>query len=212
MQLFLTSSVHAVAHDIAKRVDLSKHDKLVFITTGAEPVEGDMTWFKNDKQSLVDAGFSATDYTITDKTAEDVESKLSKYDYIYMSGGDTPYLLEKSKKSGFIPIIQDFIRKQNKIYIGTSAGSIITGPVVPEYLFEDGEISEPEQRKGYGFVNFTVVPHWGREDFKDRYLNRRLKMVYRTEQNPLVILTDNQYVYVQDDCCKIIDVTEEIDN
>ncbi|MBI2644782.1 hypothetical protein HYW94_01210 [Candidatus Uhrbacteria bacterium] len=54
MELFLTSSVHAVAHDIAKKVDLSKASKLVFIDTAAEPKEGDMTWLKNDRQALVD--------------------------------------------------------------------------------------------------------------------------------------------------------------
>jgi len=37
MKLYLTSSVHAVAHDIAKKEDLVKDNKLVFITTPAEP-------------------------------------------------------------------------------------------------------------------------------------------------------------------------------
>ena len=51
-RLFLTSSVHAVAHDIAKKVDLSKGNKLVFIVTAADIEEGDKTWLKNDRQAL----------------------------------------------------------------------------------------------------------------------------------------------------------------
>lgn len=207
MELFLTSSVHAVAHDIAKKVDLSKASKLVFIDTAVEPKEEreDLEWLKKDKQALIDAGFVVSDYTITGKTKDQLEGDLNDFDYIYMSGGNTAYLLEQSQKSGFIPVINDFIRKKNKIYIGTSAGSIIAGPRLPDY-FSDEE-AELENKNGYGFVNFTLVPHWGSEDFKERYLGERLKIVYKEDQVPLILLTDNQYVHIKDDQMRIVDVS-----
>jgi hypothetical protein len=59
--LFLTSSVNAVARDIARRVNLSKGKRLVFIDTAAEPETDDKTWLKNDRQALVDAGFEVKD-------------------------------------------------------------------------------------------------------------------------------------------------------
>jgi dipeptidase E len=207
MELFLTSSVHAVAHDIAKKVDLSKASKLVFIDTAVEPKEEreDLEWLKKDKQALIDAGFVVSDYTITGKTKDQLEGDLNDFDYIYMSGGNTAYLLEQSQKSGFIPVINDFIRKKNKIYIGTSAGSIIAGPRLPDY-FSDEE-AELENKNGYGFVNFTLVPHWGSEDFKERYLGERLKIVYKEDQVPLILLTDNQYIHIKDDQMRIVDVS-----
>ncbi len=70
MKLFLTSSVHAVAHDITKKVNLSKAKKLVFIDTAAEIEEGDKTWLKNDRQALMDAGFEVDDYSITGKSVK----------------------------------------------------------------------------------------------------------------------------------------------
>lgn len=207
MELFLTSSVHAVAHDIAKKVDLSKASKLVFIDTAVEPKEEreDLEWLKKDKQALIDAGFVVSDYTITGKTKDQLEGDLNDFDYIYMSGGNTAYLLEQSQKSGFIPVINDFIRKKNKIYIGTSAGSIIAGPRLPDY-FSDEE-AELENKNGYGFVDFTLVPHWGSEDFKERYLGERLKIVYKEDQVPLILLTDNQYIHIKDDQMRIVDVS-----
>ena len=206
MELFLTSSVHAVAHDIAKRVNLSKANKLVFIDTAAEPKgeREDLEWLKNDRRALVDAGFKVSDYTITGKSKKALEADLAGFDYIYMSGGNTAYLLEKSQKSGFVSVIKDLIKNKGKIYIGTSAGSIIAGPKLPDY-FSD-EDAELENINGYGFVNFTLIPHWGSEDFKERYLGERLKMVYKEDQVPLLLLTDNQYVHVQNDQMKIIDV------
>lgn len=205
MELFLTSSVHAVAHDIAKRVNLSKANKLVFIDTAAEPKgeREDLEWLKNDRQALVDAGFFVSDYTITGKTKSELKADLKEFDYIYMSGGNTAYLLEQSQKSGFASLIKELIQK-DKIYIGTSAGSIIAGPKLPDY-FSD-EKAELKNKNGYGFVNFTLLPHWGSEDFKERYLGERLKIVYKEDQVPLLLLTDNQYVHVKNDQMKIIDV------
>ena len=96
------------------------------------------------------------------------------------------------------------IKKKGKIYIGTSAGSIIAGPRLPDY-FSD-EDADLQNTDGYGFVNFTLVPHWGSEDFKERYLGERLKAVYRDNQVPLLLLTDNQYVHVKDDQMQIVEL------
>lgn len=207
-RLFLTSSVHAVAHDIAKRLDLSFKNKLVFITTAAEPETGDMTWLADDRKALVDAGFKVTDYTITGKTRDQLVKDLANYDFIYLSGGNTLYLLKESHKSGFFTLVRDLIINQGKIYIGTSAGSIITGPKCPDYLLEENETIEIEDEKGYGFVNFTVVPHWGSEYFRDLYLKGRLEIAYKEDQIPLLLLTDTQYVHVQGDRWEIVDVTK----
>ena len=73
-QLFLTSSVHAVANHIAKKIDLSKRNLLVVIDTAAEVKEGDKQWLKNDRKALVDAGFEVIDYTITGKTKKELEN------------------------------------------------------------------------------------------------------------------------------------------
>ena len=127
-ELFLTSSVHAVAHDIAKKVDLHKADKLVFIDTAAEVEEGDKTWLRNDRRALVNAGFAVSDYTITDKSKNQLKIDISRFDYIYLSGGNTSYLLQQSQKSGFISLIKELVQDKGRVYIGTSAGSIIAGP------------------------------------------------------------------------------------
>ena len=207
-ELFLTSSVHAVAHDIARKVDLAKANKLVFIDTATEPKgeREDLEWLQNDRKALVNAGFDVSDYTITGKTKDRLEEDLKKFDFIYLSGGNTAYLLEQSQKSGFISVIKELINEKGKIYIGTSAGSIICGPRLPDYFSREDE--DLENDICYGFVNFTLLPHWGSEDFKERYLGERLKIVYRDNQVPLILLTDNQYIYVQNGKYEIIDVSK----
>ncbi|MFZ2187847.1 MAG: Type 1 glutamine amidotransferase-like domain-containing protein [Candidatus Moraniibacteriota bacterium] len=208
MELFLTSSVHAVARDIAEKVDLTQANRLVFIDTAAEPKgeREDLEWLKNDRQALVDAGFVVSDYTITGKSRSQLEIDLDAFDYLYLSGGNASYLLEQSQKSGFITLIKELVSVKGKIYIGTSAGSIIAGPKLPDY-FREEEVTL-KNRNTYGLVNFTIVPHWGSLDFKEKYLGERMKSVYKEDQVPLVLLTDNQYVHVQNDHMKIIDVKD----
>lgn len=211
-KLFLTSSVYFVAHDLAKKLDLTSKNKLVFITTAAEPETGDMSWLDDDRQALIDVGFYVADYTITDKNYDQLKKDLATFDFIYLSGGNTLYLLKQSNKSGFTKLVKDMVYKDGKTYIGTSAGSIITGPKCPDYLLEDNEVLDIENQKGYGFVNFTIVPHWGSEFFKDLYLKGRLEIAYKSDQVPLLVLTDTQYVYIQDDKCEIVDVKNESQN
>lgn len=205
-EIFLTSSIHAVAHDIATKLDLSNANKLVFIDTASEPKgeREDLEWQKIDRQKLVDAGFVVSDYSITNKSRSELEVDLSSFDYIYLSGGDTFYLLQQSQKSGFVSLIKEFIQEKGKVYIGTSAGSIIAGPKLLEYHQMEGVILE--DRKAYGLVNFTTVPHWGSEDFKDKYLGGRIATTYKEDQVPLILLTDGQYVHVQNGIMEIIDV------
>jgi hypothetical protein len=82
------------------------------------------------------------------------------------------YLLYQSQKTGFITLIRDMITNGGKKFIGSSAGSIIAGPKLPEYQIE---LDDPRDyilsdSTSYGFVNFTILPHWGTESFKERYL------------------------------------------
>lgn len=206
MQLFLTSSIHAVGHDIAKKTDLSKGNKLVFVDTASEAKgeREDLEWQIIDRQVLVDAGFDVSDYTITGKSKSQLEVDLEPFDYIYLSGGSTFYLLEQSQKSGFVSVIRELILEKGKIYIGTSAGSIIAGPKLLDYHGAEGVTLE--DRNTYGLVNFTIVPHWGSEGFKEKYLGGRIKIVYKEDQVPLLLLTDSQYVHVQDGRMEIVDV------
>ncbi len=209
-KLFLTSSISKVAAHVVSNLDVSKEKSLVFITTPVETKDeqSELGWLHDDRQSLVDTGFEVTDYTITGKTSEQLMRELSPFSTIYISGGNTYYLLQKSLESGFIPVIKDLINVQGKIYIGTSAGSIIAGPRCPDYLLEHDEVLKIHNQQGYGLVNFTVLPHWGSDTFKHKYLDTRLAIAYRNDQVPLVLLTDSQYIFVEDETIKIIETTE----
>lgn len=203
--LFLTSSVNFVASDIAARLQINNF-KLLFVLTPTEVKEGDLQWLVDDRNALVKAGFSVTDYTFTGKTRDEIADTLKGYDGIYMSGGNTFYFLQQIQTSNCADVIRDFVN-EGKIYIGTSAGSIIAGPdIYPTYSIDSAE-KAPDLRsyEGLGLVDFVIFPHWGSDNFRDRYLNQRLKHAYNTK-NKIILLTNNQYILVEDDFYQIVEV------
>lgn len=206
-RLFLTSSVNFVAHDIAKRIN-QKNLRLVFITTPTEVEEGDLQWLKDDRQALVDAGFIVIDYTITGKTKKEIENFLKGFDVIYMSGGNTFWFLEKVQESNCADVIRNFV-KNGKIYIGTSAGSIIAGPNIfpTRNLAKANKVPTLKNFEALGLVNFIIMPHWGSDSFKSRYVNERLEHAYG-EEYTIILLPNDSYVMVEDDVHKIIKVKQ----
>lgn len=207
-RIFLTSSVNKVASDIAKKIGGAKKRKVLYIYTACEKRLGEK-WQIDDRKALVKAGFEVSDYTITGKTAGTIKKDFKKIDIIYFSGGNTFYLLEKIQQTKCASVIRDFVNS-GKIYIGTSAGSVIAGPdIYPVYRLE--KVIEAPKLKGYkglGLVDFVILPHWGGEHFKERYLNQRLAHNYNLK-NKLIILNDNQYIEVRDDFYKIVDIKKD---
>lgn len=159
--LFLTSSVSGVAHDLPRHFPQgTKGLQLAFIYTAEEVEEGDKTWLKNDRQGLVDAGFSVSDYTITGKTKKEVSSDLTKADVLYFSGGNTAYLLQQMQKCRGIEIVRELVIQKGTTYIGTSSGSILAGPdISPFNQFENLTFAPDLQGFiGLNLVNFVVFP------------------------------------------------------
>lgn len=203
--LFLTSSVGFVAHDIAKRIN-TKGIKLAFILTATEVEEGDLEWLRRDRQSLIDAGFELTDYTFTGKTKEEVEDFLKDFDVIYVSGGNTFWLLGKIQESDSAKVIIDFV-ESGKIYIGTSAGSIIAGPDIypTRNLVKFENAPKLEDYSGLGLVDFMIYPHWGAKDFETKQAGERMKNSW-SEKYPIILLPDNSYMEVKEESYRIIKV------
>ncbi len=209
-RLFLTSSTHQVSKHWVQHIDLDKENKLAFITTPADGEIGDKQWLADDRTSLINVGFTVTDYTIVGKNSQELLTELAAFDILYVSGGNTFYMLQQSHISGFFEAVHTLVEERGKVYVGTSAGSIIAGPRLPEYLLNLGEqLIEKKfvDGTGFGFVNFILLPHWGSESFKSRYLESRINRLYSSSQYPILLLTDFQYVQVEGDSVKIIDTS-----
>ncbi len=199
-KLFLASSFKNVAPMVSRKLKNEQKDKkILFITTAAEGEEGDKQWLEDDRNALQGIGLETIDYTITGKKQSDFVKDFQNIQYVFVSGGNTFYLLEKAQESGFINFINEYIQKDN-VYFGSSAGSIIAGPDIYPVLRTDTLEKAPNLKgyEGFGFIDLVILPHWGSDKFRDLYLNYRLEHVYN-EYHKLILLTDYQFVYVEND-------------
>jgi len=208
-RLYLASSIDLTAKSIAKDIGKDPRKlKLVFISTAAEVEKGDMDWLKNDRNGLINAGFDLFEYTITNKSPKDIKEDLKNVDIVHVNGGNTFYLLLQARKSGFDKWIRKAVNS-GKIYIGSSAGSIIASPNIEISRKIETKIYKKELKtfKGFQLVDFIILPHWGSELCKDLYLKQRLDIAYKPE-NKIILLNDYQYVKVEDEKYRIIDIRD----
>lgn len=206
-QLFLTSNAREVIPDIVAKIGNPVNGmKTAFINTAAEAEEGDKAWLVDDRDALSTAGFEVFDYSVTDKKEEELRRDLQDVAVLFVAGGNSFYLLEKMIKSGFINLAKEFV-SQGKIYIGSSAGSVVAGPDVYPVISLDA-VEKTEDLRSYTglcLVDFVVLPHWGVEEYKDAYTNSCVFDVYN-EKNKIILLTNNQYVHVKDDWYRIEEI------
>jgi len=85
------------------------------------------------------------------------------------------------------------------IYGGASAGSIVAGPNI-ELAADIDDATKAPSLHSYKALNLTdviVFPHWGSENFKEKYAVL-MKNTYK-KGSKVVLLTDDQYLLVEND-------------
>ncbi|MDO4875467.1 MAG: Type 1 glutamine amidotransferase-like domain-containing protein [Campylobacter sp.] len=95
---------------------------------------------------------------------DEILSAISQCDIIYVSGGNTFYLLNELRKSRVWQAIKNAV-KAGKIYIGESAGAIVAVPDTKYATLMDKNSANMSDFTGLNLVDFCVVPHFGCEPF-----------------------------------------------
>lgn len=159
-KLFLSSSFKDVAERLVVFAGHSLDGKTItFIPTASIP-EKVKFYVDAGKKALQQLGLIVDELEITTASAEEIERKLRGNDYIYVTGGNTFYLLQELRRTGAGEIIADEINK-GKLYIGESAGSIILAPNIEYSGLMDNVGAAPELTSfdGLSAIDFYPVPH-----------------------------------------------------
>lgn len=166
-KLFLTSSFIDVAEYFEEfSGETLKGKKVTFIPTASKPEE--ITFYvDNDKKAFQRLGLIVDELDISVSSRQDIEDKLNRNDYIFISGGNTFYLLQELRNTGTDKLIVEQINK-GKLYIGTSAGSIIVSPDIGYSAKMDDKAKAPDLTvyTALGVIDFYPVPHHTNEPFR----------------------------------------------
>lgn len=190
-KLFLASSFKDVASLLADFAQEDLKGKTVtFIPTASIP-ETVTFYVGAGKKALEKLGLTVDTLELTKATAEEISMKLSKNDYIYVTGGNTFFLLQELRKSGADKIISDQIHS-GKLYIGESAGSIIMSPNIEYVTSMDNPKKAPELNTftALNIVEFYPLPHYTNFPFKKTVE----KIIAKYETNLKLYPTSNTQV------------------
>ncbi|MFM2423996.1 MAG: hypothetical protein RLZZ70_385 [Candidatus Parcubacteria bacterium] len=133
--------------------------KIGFIITAANVEHGNKDWIINQFILLRSFGFVWVDIIDIAAIGVDWQSRLAVVDVVMVNGGNTFYLLDQVRKTGFADWLKNTINE--KVYVGISAGSIIVTPDIAVAGIDDGDKNSVEitDTAGLRFVEFEVSPH-----------------------------------------------------
>lgn len=166
-KLFLAASFKEVAHllpDFANENLISK--TVTFIPTASIP-ETVKFYVGAGRKALEKLGLTVDELELTKASAEEISYKLSKNNYIYITGGNTFFLLQELRRTGADKIITKEILA-GKLFVGESAGSMVVSPNI-EYakgLDNYKKASALGSFSALNIVDFYPLPHHTNFPFK----------------------------------------------
>lgn len=167
-KIFLTSSFVDVADLFVEFAEEKCAGKTVTFIPTASLVE-DVTFYVDaGKKALEERGLIVDELEISTATKEKIDSTLKKNDYIYVTGGNTFFLLQELKRTGADTVISEQVNS-GKMYIGESAGSIVLSRNI-EYVKEMDDFTAAPNIGTFsslGMIDFYPVPHHTNFPFKE---------------------------------------------
>jgi len=178
--------------------------KLAFIPTAADVYEN-KDFVAVDRNTLVEFGFKVTDVDIKNIDKKTLKNQLAKFEIIFVSGGNTFYLLEQAIKSGFDEIVKE-MTNTGTIYIGSSAGTALCCPDI-EYVkvFDDPRVvPNLKNYKGLNLYPNLIIPHAQQEKYLERV--KRVAVEEKSKGMLVTELKDNQAIVVTDKFAKVVKI------
>jgi len=127
---------------------------------------------------------------------DDIVNHLNDYEFIFIGGGNTFFLLEQFKKTGFDKLLLDFI-DTGKIVYGGSAGAIIMGRDIKTASFgKDADRNDVNlvDLHGLDLVNgYSIQAHYElseKEELQNFVDNKDVKIIALSEETGLKVIDD----------------------
>lgn len=196
-KIFLASSFKDVTKQFQAFMEKDLTGKTVtFIPTASLPEK--QTFFVDAaKKSFAALGMVIDELEISQAPLAEIRQKLEANDIIYVTGGNTFFLLQELQKSGADKLIQQQVA-DGKIYIGESAGAVVASPNI-EYIKAMDDVKkapELESFQALNLVDISPVPHYASFPFKE--VVEKIIASYSTDLK-LAPITNKQAILIDGD-------------
>ncbi|MBU3897143.1 MAG: Type 1 glutamine amidotransferase-like domain-containing protein [Nanoarchaeota archaeon] len=190
--IILTSaglSNQKITEEFLKLVNKSQSGiKVIFVPTASRTKE-ELFYVDKSKKELLDIGVKDENIKVFNLDHKISYEEVEGFDVIYVCGGNTPYLLQKVRETGFDNIIKQFV-ENGKLYFGVSVGSIIAGPSIEISIPFDSNDVKMTDFTGLNLTDIVISPHY-KEAEKEIIEEFRKKLKYK-----IIPLTDNQALLI----------------
>lgn len=160
--------------------------KVVAIEDAARAEKGDMTWFEEEKQNLLDNAKSVEVLPLTTQSLEKVLSMIKGADAIYCFGGNTDYLAKTLEATGLTEKLPEILAQ--KVWVGSSAGSCVLCHKESEQTAREVFQEEPTIDHYLNIVPIVLMPHYhGWFKFGEKEILREAKQ----SEFPVYALSDH---------------------
>lgn len=175
--------------------------RVLFIPTAGN-VNKDVWWIDKDRDVLGKMGFRITELDIAGKPPQKLEAALQNTDMVYVAGGNTFYLLQQLRDTGFDKLLTQYV-EAGVLYAGASAGSLVAGLDIEPVA----TIDEPEKvqgltsTKGLGWIQVVPIPHY------DTARAKTIGDITKKYQDTFAIvpLTDDEAIVAEGDAWRIVE-------
>ena len=134
---------------------------MAFVPTASNVSRGDKDWVIKDLRIAQELGFKSVDIVDISALPKDLWFPgFDVADVLLFEGGNEFHLMDWIKKSGLKELLPEMLK--TKVFVGISAGSIVTGKSLGMSMSERlySEKVEPyTDDEGLGYADFLVRPH-----------------------------------------------------
>ena len=194
--MILTSSLYESIELVKKFLDKNTESKKILFIPTAANVEEYKKYMHLTQKAFEDFGYKVENFDVSIFSEEIAKEKLSEAKIVFISGGNTFYLLQELKRKNLIPYLKERI-ETGLLYIGESAGSVIAAPDIEYASVIDDETvaTELDDYAGLNLVDFYIVPHFEEEPFVESSRNTvelyKDKLDLKLINNKEAILVEN---------------------
>lgn len=200
--MILTSSLYESMGIVKKFLNEKTESKKILFIPTATNVDEYKKYIHLTQKVFEDFGYEVENFDISVFSEETVKEKISETKIVFVSGGNTFYLLQELKKKNLISYLREKI-ENGLLYIGESAGSVITAPNIgyADIVDDKALATELNDYTGLNLVDFYVVPHFEEEPFVES--SRKVVELYKDKLD-LKVINNKEVVLVENDDFRIV--------
>ncbi|WP_338092276.1 Type 1 glutamine amidotransferase-like domain-containing protein [Streptococcus massiliensis] len=197
-RLFLCSYFANVAGVFEQfAVDQNLEKEVLFVPTAANLAD-EKNYVDEAEAVFQQMGYSVEILDIAKTNQYLAEEKIRQVQLLYVSSGNTFYLLQELNKKNLCPLIRDRI-KAGMVYIGESAGAIIAGENIDYNQLLTSDNCMASSKNGYALevISYYILSQYEESSFSEH--EQKILEHYGKALNALPLTNDQAAIFIDNE-------------